>query len=129
MRQSTSLLFKRFVEYLPASDVETLPPGIRGIYALYQGDQSGHRNLMYVGMTAGGAKGRIHRHSAGKKADKWTHCSVFEVWDNITDEQIRELEALLRHLLRLDATASSLNLQRGSSIFRRLRKESRTSDI
>ena len=125
MRKSVSLLFKSFHEYVPLDRIKDLKPGMRGIYALYQ-EVGKSRNLMYVGMTDGGAKGRIGRHSAGKKTGLWSHCSIFEVWDNITQEQIDELEALFRHALRLDDSASSLNIQKGSAIFRRLKKETKT---
>lgn len=53
------------------------------------------------------------------KAGLWTHCSVFEVWDNIRDEEIIELEGLFRHIYRYDTKANSLNVQRG---FKKLRK-------
>ena len=124
MRKSTSLFFKSFYEYVPLTEVADLPKGMRGIYALYR-EEGSSRNLMYVGMTAGGAKGRLDRHSGGKKTGLWSHCSVFEVWDNITEEQIAELEALFRHALRLDSTANGLNIQKGSGIFRNLKKETK----
>ena len=73
-------------------------------------------------MTGGGAKGRLGTH-AGSKSGLWSHCSVFEVWDNIGRDDIAELEALFRHALRRDANASGLNVQKGSSIFRRLKRE------
>lgn len=123
MRQSASLFFKSLFEFVPKEDISSLPQRIRGIYALYNEDNKGFKNLMYVGMTDSGAKGRLIKHNGGKKEGLWTHCSVYEAWDNITQEQIAELEALFRHALRKDASASSLNIQKGSSIFMRLRKE------
>lgn len=99
---------------------------MRGLYALYQEDDAGFLNLMYVGMTDAGAKGRIGTHSRSEsKAQRWTHCSVLEVWDNITKEQIAELEALFRHTLRRDATANPLGIQRGSAIFGKLAKQTK----
>ena len=121
-RKSTSLLFKSFYEFVPASKMSDLPRGIRGIYALYQEDEAGKLNLAYVGMTGTGVKGRLGKH-AESKAGHWSHCSVFEVWDNVTRDQIEELEALFRHSLRMDATASALNVQKGSGMFRRLKRE------
>lgn len=123
MRKSASLYFKSFHEFVPVSEISALPKLMRGLYALYQEDEKGFKNLMYVGMTDGGAKGRIGRHTGGKKTGLWSHCSVFEVWDNITQEQIEEIEALFRHALRRDASANALNVQKGSAIFRRLKKE------
>ena len=125
MRESTSLLFKAFHEFVPVADLSSLPKKMRGIYALYQAEPPEKRNLVYVGMTDAGAKGRIGRH-ADDKTGKWSHCSVFEVWDNITQEQIEELEALLRHMLRKDSAANSLNRQKGSSRFAALRKQTIT---
>ena len=87
MRTSTSLLFKSFHEFVPAEEISKLPKKMRGIYALYKKDKE-FFNLMYVGMTDSGAKGRILSHSKSK-AEGWSHCSVFEVWDNITLEQIQ----------------------------------------
>lgn len=121
-RKSTSLFFKSFYEFVPASQMSGLPSGMRGLYALYQEDKAGKLNLAYVGMTGNGAKGRLGKHTESK-AGSWSHCSVFEVWDNITQSQIEELEALFRHSLRKDATASALNIQKGSAMFRRLRDE------
>lgn len=121
-RKSTSLLFKSFYEYVRAEDIQSLPRAIRGIYALYQQDENGKLNLAYVGMTSSGAKGRLGKH-AESKFGRWSHCSVLEVWDNVTREQIQELEALFRHTLRRDANASSLNVQKGSVVFHRLKRE------
>ena len=97
---------------------------IRGIYVLYKEDESGNFNLVYVGMTDSGAKGRLYRHSVGEKAGKWTHYSVYQVWDNITQEQIQELEAFLRQMLRKDASANSLAKQKGTKTFIKLRNDS-----
>ena len=123
MRQSTSLLFKNFYEYLPIERALELPQKMRGLYVLYMTDGKNGMSIVYVGMTDSGAKGRILKHRFGKKEGLWTHCSVYEVWDNITQEQIAELEALFRHVLRKDSAASSLNVQKGSAIFRDLKDE------
>ena len=45
-----------------------------------------------------------------KKAD-WTHFTIFEVHDNISREEIRELEALFLHIYRKDRRANGLNRQ------------------
>ncbi len=36
----------------------------------------------------------------------------FEVWDNISDDEIGELEGLFRHLYKYDSKANSLNRQK-----------------
>ena len=47
-----------------------------------------------------------------KKAGLWTHFSVFEVWDNITQAEVVEPEGLFREIYRQDARANRLNKQR-----------------
>ena len=51
-------------------------------------------------------------HSDDYAKDLWTHCSVYEVWDNITQEQVEELEGLFRHIYRKDIAANQLNAQK-----------------
>jgi len=62
----------------------------------------------------GGMRGRLMSHSKSKrKTHQWTHFSVFEVWDNIREDEVAELEGLFRHIYRRDAQANALNIQRG----------------
>lgn len=115
--QSPLRLIKRTIEYLPVEEVLELPRGIRGIYVLYSyRPRLDKHDVVYVGMTnawkGGGVRGRLKRHK-NKKLGLWTHCSVFEVWDNIRDDEIKELEGLFRHIYRDDSRANSLNMQRG----------------
>lgn len=56
------------------------------------------------------------------KGKLWTHFSFYEVWDNISDEEIAELEGLFRHLYRFDSRANSLNRQKGYKKLRILRQ-------
>jgi hypothetical protein len=58
-------------------------------------------------------KGRIRKHfNSTQKSKYWTHFSVFEVWDNISDAEIEELEGLFRHLYKRDSRANKLNKQK-----------------
>ena len=78
-------------------------------------------DVVYVGMTLGGKggiRGRLKGHRR-KKLGLWTHCSIYEVWENVRDDEIIELEGLFRHIYRYDSRANSLNMQRG---FRKLKK-------
>jgi len=113
-------LFKRREEFLPIERVNDLPRGMRGVYVLYK-----HRikirgfDVVYVGMAAeGGMRPRLRSHRK-KKDGLWTHCSVFEVWENITPAEVKELEGIFRHIYRKDARASRLNVQRS---FGRIKK-------
>jgi hypothetical protein len=95
-------LIKRTAEFKSREQIRTLPRGIRGIYVLYRQLIRASKqkfDVLYVGMTAagrrGGIRGRLRSH-AKKKAD-WTRFSVYEVWDNIRDDEVAELEGLFRH--------------------------------
>ena len=75
-----------------------------------------------IGITAGtktaSIRGRLRTHER-RKGDLWTHFSIYEVWDNIREEEIRELEGIFRHIYRLDSRANRLNKQRA---FKKLKK-------
>ena len=120
MPQSELRLVKRCAEFIPKESVGKFPRKLRGIYVLYQ-----HRRLhgverydvVYVGMAAtgrrGGIRGRLLSQSKNRAKKKlWSHFSVLEVWDNIRNEEITELEGLFRHIYRKDALANRLNIQR-----------------
>ena len=113
--QSPLRLIKRSTEYLPVESVLNVPRGIRGIYVLYNQRPKEKYDVVYVGMTTAGEGGGIRRRLKSHKSRKdglWTHCSIFEVWDNIRDEEIVELEGLFRHIYNRDSKANSLNVQR-----------------
>lgn len=119
MPQSVLRLIKRSAEYRPLDSLKKLPKGLRGLYVLYrQRLEEGKQkfDVVYVGMAAagrrGGIRGRLTAHSK-KKAELWTHFSAFEVWDNISDAEVAELEGLFRHIYRRDSRANSLNVQKG----------------
>jgi hypothetical protein len=124
MPQSLSYLFKTSCEFVPAEQAKHLPSLLRGLYVLYENGTERTMNVVYVGMARGertGMKGRILEH-LNTKAGLWTHFSVFEVWDNITKEQIEELEGLFRHMYRRDAAANKLNRQKGHGPLHKLRR-------
>jgi hypothetical protein len=130
MPQSELRLVKRSAEYIEKERVRELPRQLRGIYVLYrrQGNSSSEKyRVVYVGMAAagrrGGIRGRLARHTKSKrKAAVWTHFSAFEVWDNIRDDEVAELEGLLRHIYRYDPEANKLNIQKGFKKARRVRQ-------
>jgi len=123
MEQSPLRLIKRCVEYVEAEEIDDLPTGLRGIYVLYKSRPRINKfDVVYVGMASagrrGGIRGRLKRHRL-KKADLWSHCSIYEVWDNIRDDEVKELEGLFRHIYRHDSRANKLNVQRG---FKKMRQ-------
>ena len=108
-------LIRRSAEYLAKREVDNLPTGLRGIYVLYQyRRKTDSYNVVYVGMTRsgrkGGIRGRLRQHRK-LKSGLWSHCSVFEAWENIRDEEIIELEGLFRHIYGKDSRANKLNIQ------------------
>jgi hypothetical protein len=130
MTQSPLRLVKRCTEFLPQADVPQVPGSLRGLYVLYRKQRrNGHDRfcVVYVGMSASGRTRGIRRRLEAhrkQKGDLWTHFSVFQVWDNIRDEEIRELEGLFRHLYRKDPAANRLNVARGFKPIRAIRRPS-----
>ena len=119
MHQSPLRLIKSKVEFLPVGKVKSLPSGLRGIYVLYNkpNRKVSTFDVVYVGMARAGKgrglKRRLISHTRSMtKRGLWTHFSVFEVWDNIRDEEVEELEGLFRHIYRHDAQANRLNVLR-----------------
>ena len=119
-RVSPLRLFRRRQEFVPVGDVDEIPRGLRGVYVLYRYRPRIQRyDVVYVGMAAeGGIRSRLRSHRA-KKEGLWTHCSVFEVWENITPAEVAELEGIFRHIYRRDSRAARLNMQRS---FGRMKK-------
>jgi hypothetical protein len=114
-------LLKRRQEFLPMESLDQLPPGMRGIYVLYKHRPRINRfNVVYVGMAADGSiRARLRSHRK-KKKDLWTHCSAFEVWQNITPSEVKELEGIFRHIYRRDTRAAALNVQRSFGKMKKL---------
>ena len=118
MTQSPLRLIHGRIEFLPQSEINQLPKGIRGIYVLFDGDAEQKLfDVKYVGMSTTSVRGRLKRHRA-KKWKLWTHCTVFQVWDNIRNEEITELEGILRHIYRRDQVANQLNEMRSFKAFK-----------
>lgn len=102
-----------------------MPKNLRGIYALYQKEGKNY-NLVYIGMSGKDSNGRIKarliKHKKNK-TKKWTHFSYYEVWDNISDQEILELEGLFRQLYRLDSRANTFNKQQTHKPLIKVRRE------
>jgi hypothetical protein len=113
MAETPMRLVKRCAEYRPISEVNDIPAGVRGIYVLLKKKRGPDRrfDVVYIGMGRNSVKRRLRGHRR-TKADLWDHFSIYEVWDNVRDEEIVELEGLLRHLFRRDTRASKLNAAR-----------------
>ena len=121
-------LIKSAVEYRSIDEVvasATFPMDLRGIYALYK-KKGKFFNLVYIGMSGKGKNGKIRKRlftHKRKKAGEWTHFSYYEVWDNVGDAQIQELEGLFRQLYRFDANANSANIQQTHKPLEKVRRQ------
>jgi hypothetical protein len=117
-------LVKRCVEFCEISEIREIPSNTRGIYVLFKRRRKFNKrskkwrekyDVVYIGMARGAKSGvhsRLLAHRKSKEGE-WTHFSVFEVWDNITEAEVAELEGLFRHIYRKDTKANPMNEQRG----------------
>ena len=114
---------KRAAEFRPKSQVDLVPRGLRGIYVLFRGKRLTRRfDVVYVGLSKTGLRARLRSHrKRPRKSGLWTHFSIFEVWDNVMDAEIAELEGLFRHIYRRDAKANRLSVQKSHRPFKRVR--------
>jgi len=118
---------KRCAEFRPRTEIKNLPARTRGIYVLLcERPQLKKFDVIYVGMARGvksGIGGRLRSHARSvRKGSLWTHFSVFEVWDNISEDEVAELEGLFRHIYRKDSRANRVNRQRSFKKLRRVRQ-------
>jgi hypothetical protein len=122
-RQSLLRIVKRWKRYIPKKELTAIPRMTRGFYVLYNhtGD---HYEVRYIGIGGLGNKsgigGRLKSHAKNKK--DWSHFSFFEVHDNISAEEIRELEGLLLAIFSNDSRIELSNVQTGSHKFSQARK-------
>lgn len=121
-------LIKNCAEYLPQNQWRRIPKLTRGIYVLYKyRPKTDMYDVVYVGMAGGEVKagigGRLKSH-VRNKGRYWTHFSAYQVWDNIREQEVRELEGIIRHLYRFDSRANKLATQKKFIKLRRVHKES-----
>ncbi|MGA3168414.1 MAG: GIY-YIG nuclease family protein [Terriglobia bacterium] len=106
-------------------EARKVPSKTRGIYVLFKRKgKSKEYRVQYIGMAGGpktGVQGRLREHLKTKKA---THFSVFEVHDNIPEEEVRELEGILRHIFRKDSRVNPLAGQKSYGKLKKVTKES-----
>jgi len=125
-------LIKHCVEFHDESYIKKIPLRTRGVYVLYKKRSNKKKpkgeafDVVYVGMAGGekkaGIGGRLRAHKR-KKGGLWTHFSIFEVWDNIREDEIRELEGILRHIFRKDSHANKLGIQKSFKKLTKIRRE------
>jgi hypothetical protein len=140
-KQSLLRLIKRWRRYEDRGDWEPIPHKARGLYVLYKEgpanrdskDKTRVMQVAYIGIAGIGKRlttgigARLRNHDKSKK--DWTHYSFFEVHDNVTREDIRELESLLLVIFRHDPRIELANKYRGSSKLHRLRDGDQFKDL
>lgn len=122
-------LIKRCAERIEQDLSKYVPRNTRGIYVLYKYRPKLEKyDVVYIGLARGlkaGVASRLRTHK--RKKAEWTHFSVYEVWDNITKEQVEELEGLFRHIYSTDTRANRLNVKRGYKKLKRIRNDDLSS--
>lgn len=104
----------------------------RGLYVLYEKVEKNY-TIKYIGVggiskdAKSGIFARLKNHEKTKKA--WTHYSVFEVHDNISNNEIKELESLFLAIFRHSKKIEILNKQKGSKIFNSLAKKEQWEEL
>lgn len=76
---SPTKLIKRCAQWISKSDINLIPGGTRGVYALlHYRPRIQKYDVVYIGMAPrGGLRGRLKSHSKSTKI--WSHLSLFEV--------------------------------------------------
>jgi len=114
MEPSQLRLIRRCAQWIPKDLKNRIPKGIRGIYVLHQ-KRSENLDVVYIGMANAyrGIRSRLASHARSKrKRNEWSHFSFFEVWPNVTESDIEELEGLFREIYRKDTHANHLAKQK-----------------
>jgi hypothetical protein len=126
--QALLKIVKRWRRYVPREKWSEVPLKTRGFYVLYRNKSNSttHFEVVYIGVAGVGKKlrrgivGRLRSHN--KRIEGWTHYSFFEVHDNVTREDIKELESLLLSIFRHDPRIELENVQRSSRALYKLRQ-------
>ena len=135
MPSSNLKLIRRSEEFLDKSHINEIPGYTRGIYVLtkcHKKTDAYHKktdtyNVVYIGMAGAskaGIRGRLKKHAKSPgKSKHWSHFSIYEVWENITEEEVSELEGLFRHIYRKDLHANKLNKQQAYLKLKQVRND------
>lgn len=131
-KQSPLRLIKRWRRYEQRGQCDFLLPVTRGVYVLYRRTREGYE-VVYIGVGGvrkdpkSGIGGRVRKHEKSRK--HWSHYSFFEVHDNVSREEILELESFLLAIFRHDSRIGLANKQKGSGKLASLRKRGVWSDV
>ncbi|MDO8597433.1 MAG: hypothetical protein Q7R45_12525, partial [Sulfuricaulis sp.] len=105
-KQSLLRFIKRWKRYELRENFRQVPKSTRTFMYFIAMILPTNTKVVYIGVAGlgvtggGGVRPRLRRHD--RRIKNWTHYSIFEVHDNVTREEIRELEALLLGIFRHD---------------------------
>ncbi len=119
-------LIFRCAQWIPRDLRTRIPRRVRGIYALHCRKKDKF-DVVYIGMSAGksGIRRQLASH-AKHRAKEWSHFSFFEVWPNVSEDEISELEGLFREIFRKDTHANHLALQKKCEKLRKVKVSQRS---
>ncbi|SRR5258706_8496149 len=130
-KQSPLRIIKSWRRYELRGDWKYLLKITRGVYVLYKEQKRREHKIfhvVYIGV-AGVAKeaktgigSRLRQHNKSTKKD-WSHYSFFEVHDNVSREEILELENFLLAIFRHDPRVELANKQKSSKHMLNLRQK------
>jgi hypothetical protein len=123
-------LIKKCQFYLPRGEYKKVGHITRGVYVLHRKKSAANQKkvfeVFYIGVAGvakkatSGIQSRLRSHD--KTKEDWTHFSFYEVHDNVSGEQIRELEDLFLRIFRHDPRVKLDNKQHGSKALWHLSK-------
>ena len=116
MSEASLRLIKKCIEWREFinQEVEKIPHNTRGIYVLFEHEEiePDVYNVMYIGMSATGVRSRLQSHIKSRtKSTRCSRFSIFEVHDNVSEQEIEELEGIIRHMFRKDSHGNQLAKQ------------------
>lgn len=113
MSATGTRFIKRCAQWICKEESSHIPPATRGIYVLLKRHKQTDRfDVVYVGMTSRSSIGRRLARHKQDQAKTWSHFSIFEVRDKVGENEVKELEGLLREIYRKDRKANRFNRQR-----------------
>ncbi len=74
-------------------------------------------------MTARSSVGRRLARHKKDQAKAWSHFSIFEVRESVSENEVKELEGLLREIYRKDRKANRFNEQGKCKLLQNVRKD------
>lgn len=105
-QSASSPLVRNEMEFLPASEIMSVPANIKALFALFAYDSElKNYNVMYVGYASSEGENKIRallKEQQRLNGRMWSHFSVYELWDYIQEKDDRAVEMLFNQIYRRD---------------------------